>query len=215
MLDQLQQQLEQVYEVDTSLQVSRFLITDPELADHYDKSENPRPVHEKLLLSQDDEHLDVALYLSDEIVNHLEEHNPLECLDEANLHQFWVALEGISHFIYLTWNAQHDREISLFELELQAEVDKFIMAILLFNQQQGMTHPRHILTKLFIKLQFDSALREHELARYAMANQYAYRYCEKLLGLFIGQYDEQYLFNDIRRFYRLTHHYKLRHICNS
>lgn len=215
MLDKLQQQLEQVYEVDTSLQVSHFLITDPELADKYDTSENPRAVQEKLLLSQNDEHLDVALYLSDDIINHLEEHNPLESLHEGNLHQFWVALEGISHFIYLTWNAQHDREISLFELELQAEVDKFIMAILLFSQQQDMTQPRHVLSKLFIKLQFDSALNEHELARYTMANQYAYRYCEKLLGLLSVRYDDQQLFNDIRRFYRLTHHYKLRYICSA
>ena len=215
MLDRLQQQLEQVYEVDTSLQVSQFLITDPALAEIYDTSENPRSVHEKLLLSQHDQHLDVALYLSNEIVQHLEQHNPLECLDEANLHQFWVALEGISHFTYLTWNAQFDREISLFELELQAEVDKFVMAICLFNRQQGMQHPRHIMTKLFIKLQFDSALTAQELNRYTLANEYAYRYCEKLLGLLVGQYDEQLLFNDIRRFYRLTHHYKLKHICNS
>lgn len=215
MLDKLQQQLEQIYEVDTSLLVSSFLITDPALAEHYDTSNNPRPVHEKLLVSQNDDYLDIALYLNDNIVKHLELNDPLKSLHEGNLHEFWVALEGISHFIYLTWNAQHDREISLFELELQAEVDKFIMAIILFSQQKEMQHPRQVLTKLFIKLQFDSALKHHELARYTMANEYAYRYCEKLLGLLTGQPDEQQLFNDIRRFYRLTHHYKLKHICNS
>ena len=214
MLDRIQRQLEQLYEVDTQLQVSRFLITDPTLADHYDTSDNPRPVDEKLLLSQNDDQLDVALYLNKDIVTHLEKNDPLQSLHEGNLHEFWIALEGVSHFIYLTWNAQHDREISLFELELQAEVDKFIMATLLLNQQQEVTHPRSILTKLFIKLQFDSALRKHELARYAMANQYAYRYCEKLLRLVVGQVDEQPLYNDIRRFYRLTNQYKLRHICN-
>ena len=215
MLNTLQNQLEQVYEVDTQLQVSEFLITDPQLAEKYDNSDNPREVHEKLLLAQNDEHLDVALYLSNEIVDHLKANNPLESLNENNLHQFWVALEGISHFTYLTWNAQHDREISLFELELQAEVDKFVMAIWLFSQQQDMQHPRHLLSKLFIKLQFDSALTEHELSRYTLANQYAYRYCEKLLMFLVEQFNEQHLFNDIRRFYRLTNHYKLRHICNS
>lgn len=215
MLNSLQQQLEQVYEVNTQLQVSEFLITDPVLADQYDTSKNPRTVDEKLLLSQGDEHLDVALYLNNDIVEYLESHNPLECLNDDNLHQFWVALEGISHFTYLTWNAQHDREISLFELELQAEVDKFVMAILLFSEQQEILHPRHLMTKLFIKLQFDSALTEHELNRYTLANQYAYRYCEKLLDLLLETFNQQQLFNDIRRFYRLTNHYKLRHICNS
>ncbi|MDH5447188.1 MAG: hypothetical protein OEY52_16685 [Gammaproteobacteria bacterium] len=215
MLNTLQQHLEQVYEVDTNLQVSEFLITDPILADKYDTSENPRNVHEKLLLAQNDDQLDVALFLSKEIIGHLEANNPLESLNEENLHQFWVALEGISHFTYLTWNAQYDRQISLFELELQAEVDKFVMAIWLFSRQQDMLHPKHLITKLFIKLQFDSALTEHELNRYTLANQYAYRYCEKLMGLLAGQFNEQQLFNDIRRFYRLTNHYKLRHICNS
>lgn len=215
MLDKLQQQLEQIYEVDTHLPVSRFLITDPELADYYDTSENPRTTNEKLLISYTDDGIDVALYLHNNILTHLEEHDPLESLHDGNLHEFWVALEGISHFIYLVWNAQYDREISLFELELQAEVDKFITAILLFGQQQDLQHSRSIMTKLFIKLQFDKALQHDERARYSMANQYAYRYCEKLLTLFMEQRNEQRLYNEIRRFYRLTHHYKLKHICNS
>ena len=215
MLDRLQQQLEQIYEVDTSLQVSHFLITDPVLAEHYDTSENPRITNEKLLISHTDDGIDVALYLHNNIVQHLEKNDPLESLHDGNLHEFWVALEGISHFIYLVWNAQYDREISLFELELQAEVDKFVTAILLFAQQQYLEHPRSLLMKLFIKLQFDSALKKDELTRYSMANQYAYRYCEKLLALLTEQKDDQQLYNEIRRFYRLTHHYKLKHICNS
>lgn len=215
MLDKLQHQLEQIYEVDTHLQVSSFLITDPELAAHYDTSENPRATNEKLLISHTDDGIDVALYLHNNIVSHLEEHNPLESLDDGNLHEFWVALEGISHFIYLVWNAQYDRDISLFELELQAEVDKFVTAILLFGRQQDLQHSRSVMTKLFVKLQLDSALHQDERLRYSMANQYAYQYCERLLSLFMEQRNEQRLYNEIRRFYRLTHHYKLRHICNA
>ena len=215
MLEKLQQQIEQIYEVDTSLNVSHFLITDPALAEHYDTSENPRLTNEKLLVAQTDDGIDVALYLHNNIIKHLEADDPMESLHEGNLHQFWVALEGVSHFIYLTWNARHDREISLFELELQAEVDKFVTAILLLTQQQELSQPRSLLVKLFIQLQYDATLEHRELTRYTMANQYAYRYCEKLLSLFMEQGSEQKLFNEIRRFYRLTHHYKLKHICNS
>ena len=214
MLNSLQQQLEQMYEVDTQLQVSEFLISDPKLANLYDTSSNSRDTHEKLLLCQTDDQLNVALYLSEELIAHLESNNPLEKLDEKNLHQFWIALEGISHFTYLTWNASYDRQISLFELELQAEVDKFVMAAWLFTQQQNLDQPKQLLTKLFVKLQFDTALTEHELNRYTLANQYAYRYCEKLLSLLVNHFNNQQLFNDIRRFYRLTNSYKLRHICN-
>ena len=215
MLNTLQQQLEQIYEVDTNLHVSEFLITDPQLAGHYDTSENPREVHEKLLLTQSDDQLDVALYLSKDILGYLEANNPLESLNEVNLHQFWIALEGISHFTYLTWNAQYDREVSLFELELQAEVDKFVMAVWLCSQQQEMQNPRNLLNRLFVKLQFDTALTKHERKRYVMANHYAYRYCEKLLATMLAQFSMDNLFNEIRRFYRLTNQYKLRHICNA
>ena len=214
MLDKIQQRLEEIYEVETRLPVSQFLITNPDLAEQYDTSENPRATQEKLLISHTDDGIDVALYLHDNIVKHLEKHDPLESLNDVNLHEFWVALEGVSHFIYLAWNAQYDRQISLFELELQAEVDKFITAILLFSQQQGMPHPRNLLVKLFIKLQFDGALHREELIRYSMANQYAYRYCEKLLAMYMEHRDEQRLYNEIRRFYRLTNHHKLKHICS-
>jgi len=41
-----------------------------------------------------------------------------------------MLLEGVSHFLYLTWNAHYDRQVSLLDLELQAEVDKFVFAVL-------------------------------------------------------------------------------------
>ena len=47
-------------------------------------------------------------------------------LDGENLADFWSALEGVSHFTYYAWNAARDKSVSLFELELQAEVDKFV-----------------------------------------------------------------------------------------
>ena len=40
---------------------------------------------------------------------------------------FCLALEGVSHFLYLIWNASFDRSVTLLEMELQAEIDKFVM----------------------------------------------------------------------------------------
>jgi len=212
LLNTLQQHLEQIYELDTQLPVSDFLITDPALAHHYDHSADARVTDEKLLVCQNDAGVDVALYLNDKVVKHLEQNNPLESLHDGNIHQFWIALEGISHFIYLAWNAQFDRQISLFELELQAEVDKFVATILLIGQQQNSYLSRNILMHLFLQSRFDARLSRAELWRYVKANHFACHYCEGISNLFSEYRNTARLFNELRRFYRLTHHYKLRHI---
>ena len=66
------------------------------------------------------------MYLERELLERLDQNDPLTRLDRDNLADFWSALEGVSHFTYYAWNAARDKSVSLFELELQAEVDKFV-----------------------------------------------------------------------------------------
>ena len=214
MLNRLQQQLECIYEVETSLCVSNFVVTDPDFIRHYDEEHNLRPCREKLLIRQAGDDLDVALYLEKDILNILEKDNPLDCLHDGNIHEFLVALEGISHFIYLAWNAHHDRRISLFELELQAEVDKYIVAVLLISLQQDQKFPRQLLTRLFARPGYAEELSPVERLRYKRANAYAYDYCRALQKHCIES-KKRSLLNDARRFYRLTSHHKINHIEQS
>ncbi|MDH5180787.1 MAG: hypothetical protein OEZ39_01755 [Gammaproteobacteria bacterium] len=212
MLNKLQQQLEAIYEIDTRLQVTDFLITDPAVASHYDNGPAGRTCPEKLLLSQTDDTLAVALYLDAGIVTHLEQNDPLADLHDGNIHQFWVALEGISHFLYLCWNAGYEREVSLFELELQAEVDKFVSVLLLLDEQVDSRLLKRILSGLFLESGFHQGLTQQEQRRYRLANRYAYRFCSRLLVNWLEKRSRQWLMNVVRRFYRLTQHYKLRYI---
>ena len=55
-------------------------------------------------------------------------------LNENNVADYWTALEGVSHFTYYAWNAARDKPVSLFELELQAEVDKFVTTGILLRE---------------------------------------------------------------------------------
>lgn len=212
MLDTLQQQLAQIYELDTELSVLDFLITDPLVAQKYDNGPNARITDEKLLVCQNDEALDIALYINKDVLSQLEQNNPLDSLSDNNIHQFWIALEGVSHFNYLVWNARFDRPISLFELELQAEVDKFVVTIMLLEQQENIFLSRHIMNNLFLQPRYDEQLNRAELWRYVRANYFACHYCEGITGLFSQSHKVNQLHNELRRFYRLTHHYKLRHI---
>ena len=54
----------------------------------------------------------------------LRAHDPRERLDDGNLPDFLLALEGVSHFVYIAHRARLERSVSAVELELQAEVDK-------------------------------------------------------------------------------------------
>lgn len=52
---------------------------------------------------------------------------------DAGLSRFdaWcAAVEGVSHFTLLDWRATRDRAVSQLDLEVQAEVDKFALALL-------------------------------------------------------------------------------------
>ncbi len=79
--------------------------------------------------------LALSLYLDPALLRRLEAADPLERLHGGNVADCLTALEGVSHFLYLVWNASHDRAVSLLELEMQAEVDKFIVSHWLLRRQ--------------------------------------------------------------------------------
>ena len=65
----------------------------------------------------------------------LERHDPATRLDETNFADFCLAVEGVSHFIYVALRAADDRGVSQLELELQAEVDKFACCVLVAGRR--------------------------------------------------------------------------------
>ena len=79
--------------------------------------------------------LALSLYLDPALLRRLAAADPLERLHGGNVADCLTALEGVSHFLYLVWNASHDRPVSLLELEMQAEVDKFIVSHWLLRRQ--------------------------------------------------------------------------------
>lgn len=189
-----------------------FVFSDPELANRLDSSANPRSVKEKLLLRQDGEHLDVSLYLAPEVVEHLSEEDPTERLHAGNFEDFLLALEGVSHFLYLIWSAAYNKPVSLVELELQAEVDKYVAAATLLGQQRGGYVPLRLHSWLFDAPVFDKTLRREELQRYRDASHYAAKYCRHLLARYRGSVGSEAILSELRRFYRLPRSAKIRHI---
>jgi len=209
LLNRLQGHLESIYEVQSGYRVADFLIDDPGLARRLDTTPNARDIPEKLLIRQDGNSVDLALYLDPELLQRLDANDPTESLHGENLHDFWTALEGISHFLYLTWNALHERSVTLLEMELQAEVDKYILAALLFGRQMRGLVPKALYRHLFEYARFDERLNEAERHRYRSANYFAGRFCAYIEKEFLRPGARRGLVNTLRRFYRLNQHRKI------
>jgi hypothetical protein len=211
MLAPLQRQLERIYEIEIPHSVDDFLITDPGVLNNLQGNgeSDDSEVEERLLVVQDGDSLDIALYVDNEIVNRIAQDNPGSRLHAGNLADYCTAMEGVSHFLYLIWNARYERGVSLMELEMQAEIDKYVSTAFLFGQQGSGRVPSSLYRWLFEKPVFDPALDRESLERYRDANYYASRYCARLEKRYLRRNGQGGMFNDLRRLYRLTHRAKI------
>jgi hypothetical protein len=211
-LQPLQQRLQSIYEIEVEYNVEEFVFSDALLARRLETQSHPRDIPEKLLVRQHPDGLDISLFLHQDILHNLRRDNPTLALHHGNLADFCHVTEGVSHFVYLIWNAHHERSVSLFELELQAEVDKYVMAAALLADQLGGTLPRNLPHILFSKPVFDNQLNRQEQQRYRLANAYACHYCHNLHRILLELGDSVLITRELRRFYRLLHHKKLQRI---
>ncbi len=211
-LEPLQQRLQSIYEIEIGYNIEEFVFSDAVLAQQLESDTQSRQIPEKLLIRQHSDGLDISLFLHQDILQNLQQDNPNQALHHGNLADFCTVTEGVSHFVYLIWNAHHDRSVSLFELELQAEVDKYVMAAALLADQLDGTLPHNLPHVLFNKPGYDQQLNREEHCRYRLANAYAHHYCHNVHRTLLELGDSVLITRELRRFYRLLHHKKLQHI---
>ena len=213
LLGQLQALLAGLYDAPVEHDVADFLITDPRHAAALQSSDGPPPTDEQLLIADTHDGVAMSLYLHAEVLERLRAHCPLAALDEQNLQDYCTALEGVSHFHYVSWSAGCDRDVSLLELELQAEVDKYASALVLLLAQRGGRFPAELFGRLFEGGQLLPHLGRQERERYAEAHRFAARFCRRLEERFLRRRQARpaALLAELRSFYRLGRHAKLRH----
>jgi len=211
-LHSLQLYLENIYDIRINYDINQFVFHD------IDRLSALQPVHgvrnskELLFISESTDGLELSLYLDEPTVHELAKNNPFKCLNQDNLNAFCLVAEGISHFVYLIWSATHNRTVSQLELELQAEVDKYILcASMLANQANGKL-PANLCDLLFERITYNSDLSREQELRYRLANDYANSYCRRLHHRMINFGESKLITNEIRRFYRLWHQHKMKRI---
>lgn len=210
MLRQLQRQLSDIYQVSRTHDVRDYLITDPVLAKIIGQDAVLTNSEETLLVAEDDEGLALSLFLDAEMLGRLESADPLNSLRADSLDDLWKVLEGISHFNCVVWKAAQDRTVTLLELELQGEIDKFVTTMMLALEQADTDLLNRLHGWLFDDVRFHAELDEDQLHRYRSANDYAARFCHGLRRQLID--DGQLALSELRQFYRLQVTDKISHI---
>lgn len=207
----VQKQLHRIYEIESGAEVADFLVTDKDIVTRLEAGQpGTRDVQEKLLVRERGDELDLALYIDAQVGERLAESDPTRHLGDQNLGDYLVLLEGVSHFVYLTWNAKRERPVTLLELELQAEVDKYVSCLVSLSRQHDGAVPRNLKERLFDEVTFDEQLDDEGLERYETANRVAMKYCASLEERFLMRRRVREMMDDVRRFYRLPQEAKLR-----
>jgi len=216
MLSHIQKIIEKIYKVETFLNVENYLIHEPlsnTLTNQKSCKIKSKSSKGYLLISQDGEELKLALYLGKETVSNLKNIHLQKDFRSSNLSDFFLATEEISHFIYAVWNAMNNRQITIFEMELQAEVDKYITAIFYSSSiNSGRVPAKNIKKKLFEDSVLNQDLLSEERERYRDANRMAMKYCHYLESNYLKKNDITSLLKDIRYFYRLGQNGKISYI---
>ena len=198
MISALQQRLNDLYQATAGYDIRDFLITDPTLARLIGQDAMLTNTRETLLVAEDDEGLAVSLFLDGDMLDRLEEANPLARLRAAHLDDLWQVLEGISHFNCVVHRAAQDRGVSLLELELQAEIDKFVSTVLLAVDQGRNDILSSLHGWLFEDVSFHEGLDSEQLDRYRAANDYAGRFCARLCDRLLD--DDERAISELRQF---------------
>jgi hypothetical protein len=208
-LRRLQLGLEALYRVETQLQVEAFMIDDEQRR----RAGVARAPREQLLVKHEDGELALGLFVDRAALDNLERNDPAARLDDENFADFCLAVEGVSHFVYVALCAAGHRPVSALELELQAEVDKFVCCLLVQGGRPG-ARPE-LRRRLYDDVRFHGDLDADERARYQTANEQAGRYAAALERRFVDADRVNDMLVDLRRFYRMTLDGKLGHIARS
>ncbi len=169
----------ELYALDLDIAPEGFVIS-PAHAQRILKGDGPRT---GLLILEQDDQLDLGLYI-----------------DPRDEHDQGAIVEETSHLMCVAWHAAHDRPVSGLILELQGEIDRFVLARLWDGDP--FAH--------FESFRWAAWLDETTVGRYEVAHRRAHRYCRALARRFPDRADTPGLISELRSFYRASLEAKLR-----
>jgi hypothetical protein len=180
-LRRIQRRLERYYGLERGPSVTRFV---------RDGDSGSREV---VLVRESQDELEIALVLPPE---------SRQIREGGALNDVWLQVaEGVSHFIYLVERARVRLPVTQLELELQAEVDKFLLSLEFSRESADI-----LLERLFDSPKFLDEEDTEAGARYRLAHRLAARFVSRV----IVANDETRAQERLRSFYRAGQTEKIR-----
>lgn len=161
---------------------------------------------EVLLLREDGDGVEIAVHL------------PQSALDgraQLRFDEVCQVIEGVSHFVFLVERARRELPLTQLELELQAEVDKYV--IFVHDLHDGRRFEPHraarVRARLFEAVSYLDPPGTEKGDRYRLANDLAARFAGMLEKRFARQGRFEQLLHALRRFYAAGQYEKINLAC--
>lgn len=207
MLDSILRHIDRVYVLGLNVDIRDFLVS-RETCQHLGADPSRGSV---LVKEVGDEEIELGLYIGEEDLERLTEVDLASSpMSAASFELLLLAIEEVSHFAYLAFSASRAKRVTELELELQAEVDKYVTFTLLHASRNRGRVPRDLLDRMFsdfaVRPDLDSERRE----RYIAASSLASRYCSYVVQSAL-EHDSGLapLLAELRSFYRLSQRGKI------
>jgi hypothetical protein len=125
------------------------------------------------------------------------------------LDAFCQIIEGVSHFVYVAERARTKRETTHLELELQAEVDKWVvLAASIRAFDIGCSAA--LRARLYEQVSFEHDKQTELGERYRVANDAAHRFVRRLERDYVGHERYPEMRTELRHFFHVGQEEKLR-----
>jgi hypothetical protein len=210
MLDSILHHIDRVYVLDLNVDIRDFLVSRETCA-----RLGADPSRGSVLVRQErDEEVELGLYIGEADLERLKKVDMASApMSAASFELLLLAIEEVSHFAYLAFSASREKKVTELELELQAEVDKYVTFSLLYASENGGRIPRDLLDRLFsdfaVRPDLDSERRERYLAASSLASRYCSAVVQEALERERGLAS---LLAELRSFYRLGQRGKISRI---
>jgi hypothetical protein len=132
LLETVQGLLTRTYALTATLEdIGRYVVGDEGLRRFYTsvphEVRSPDGSGARLLVRERDGAVSASIYYPDAMIRALEEHPPQRGLGDANVDAFAVLVEELDHLLVTAERADAGRAISMLELELHANVSKYLV----------------------------------------------------------------------------------------
>ena len=190
MLHILQKKIEEIYRLDGCPEVNEYLLSPKHFKSIPKVSDYPQ-----VLYVDEGNDASLGVYFGKRLFKKIKNKTRV-----FSFQDFCIITEEICHFVYLRWSESNNKQITLLDLEMQAEIDKYLLATNFFPSNQ------ELVDKLFGQFSLRKNLKIEEKNRYIEAT----RLGRKLANYWKNRKDTfSKKMSWLRYFYRKNPHYRI------